>query len=219
MAAEIYRLFFLELKNPAYCKYTKYIQREGRKNHEKIDLKNLRITVEHFVSLPLTVTDYICEVVDKLGPAGAYIKPGIVDTDEQERDCHQFFLKYYRQLGNDLEEERIYYPFVTNINDIDIINMIVKYFYDDNYAAEILHFANDEIRDSSDVIVRYPETSSDSDDSDRREIVLPIDSSIIDDYGDFDALEKLAELMQEKGLTQDDLLVVLNAVKLKNIEK
>ena len=43
--------------------------------------------------------------------------------------------------------------------------------------------------------------------------------SIIDDYGDFDALEKLAELMQEKGLTQDDLLVVLNAVKLKNIEK
>ena len=97
--------------------------------------------------------------------------------------------------------------------------MIVKYFYDDNYAAEILHFANDEIRDSSDVIVRYPETSSDSDDSDRREIVLPIDSSIIDDYGDFDALEKLAELMQEKGLTQDDLLVVLNAVKLKNIEK
>ena len=80
-------------------------------------------------------------------------------------------------------------------------------------------FANDEIRDSSDVIVRYPETSSDSDDSDRREIVLPIDSSIIDDYGDFDALEKLAELMQEKGLTQDDLLVVLNAVKLKNIEK
>ncbi len=184
-----------------------------------IDLKNLRITVEHFVSLPLTVTDYICEVVDKLGSAGAYIKPGIVDTDEQERDCHQFFLKYYRQLGNDLEEERIYYPFVTNINDIDIINMIVKYFYDDNYAAEILHFANDEIRDSSDVIVRYPETSSDSDDSDRREIVLPIDSSIIDDYGDFDALEKLAELMQEKGLTQDDLLVVLNAVKLKNIEK
>lgn len=156
-----------------------------------IDLKNLRITVEHFVSLPLTVTDYICEVVDKLGSAGAYIKPGIVDTDEQERDCHQFFLKYYRQLGNDLEEERIYYPFVTNINDIDIINMIVKYFYDDNYAAEILHFANDEIRDSS----------------------------IIDDYGDFDALEKLAELMQEKGLTQDDLLVVLNAVKLKNIEK
>lgn len=118
-----------------------------------IDLKNLRITVEHFVSLPLTVTDYICEVVDKLGSAGAYIKPGIVDTDEQERDCHQFFLKYYRQLGNDLEEERIYYPFVTNINDIDIINMIVKYFYDDNYAAEILHFANDEIRDSSDVIV------------------------------------------------------------------
>ena len=103
-----------------------------------------------------------------------------MDTDEQERDCHQFFLKYYRQLGNDLEEERIYYPFVTNINDIDIINMIVKYFYDDNYAAEILHFANDEIRDSSDVIVRYPETSSDSDDSDRREIVLPIDSSIID---------------------------------------
>ena len=94
-----------------------------------IDLKNLRITVEHFVSLPLTVTDYICEVVDKLGPAGAYIKPGIVDTDEQERDCHQFFLKYYRQLGNDLEEERIYYPFVTNINDIDIANMIVKYFY------------------------------------------------------------------------------------------
>lgn len=184
-----------------------------------IDLKNLRITVEHFASLPLTVTDYICEVVDKLGPAGAYIKPGIVDTDEQERDCHQFFLKYYRQLGNDLEEERICYPFVTNINDIDIINMIVKYFYDDNYAAEILHFANDEIRDSSDVIVRYPETSSDSDDSDRREIVLPIDSSIIDDYGDFDALEKLAELMQEKGLTQDDLLVVLNAVKLKNIEK
>ena len=208
--------FFLELKNPAYCKYTKYIQREGRKNHEN---NRLRITVEHFVSLPLTVTDYICEVVDKLGPAGAYIKPGIVDTDEQERDCHQFFLKYYRQLGNDLEEERIYYPFVTNINDIDIINMIVKYFYDDNYAAEILHFANDEIRDSSDVIVRYPETSSDSDDSDRREIVLPIDSSIIDDYGDFDALEKLAELMQEKGLTQDDLLVVLNAVKLKNIEK
>ena len=67
--------------------------------------------------------------------------------------------------------------------------------------------------------VRYPETSSDTDDSDRREIVLPIDSSIIDDYGDFDALEKLAELMQEKGLTQDDLLVVLNAVKLKNIEK
>ena len=63
-----------------------------------IDLKNLRITVEHFVSLPLTVTDYICEVVDKLGSAGAYIKPGIVDTDEQERDCHQFFLKYYRQL-------------------------------------------------------------------------------------------------------------------------
>ena len=191
----------------------------GEKIMKTIDLKNLRITVEHFVSLPLTVTDYICEVVDKLGSAGAYIKPGIVDTDEQERDCHQFFLKYYRQLGNDLEEERIYYPFVTNINDIDIINMIVKYFYDDNYAAEILHFANDEIRDSSDVIVRYPETSSDSDDSDRREIVLPIDSSIIDDYGDFDALEKLAELMHEKGLTQDDLLVVLNAVKLKNIEK
>lgn len=75
---------------------------------------------------------------------------------------------------------------------------------------------NDEIRDSYDVIVRYPETSSDSD---RREIVLPIDSSIIDDYGDFHALEKLAELMQEKGLTQDDLLVVLNAVRLKNIEK
>ena len=199
-----------------------FLRRMGfpaQKKMKTIDLKNLRITVEHFVSLPLTVTDYICEVVDKLGPAGAYIKPGIVDTDEQERDCHQFFLKYYRQLGNDLEEERIYYPFVTNINDIDIINMIVKYFYDDNYAAEILHFANDEIRDSSDVIVRYPETSSDSDDSDRREIVLPIDSSIIDDYGDFDALEKLAELMQEKGLTQDDLLVVLNAVKLKNIEK
>lgn len=215
MAAEIYRLFFLELKNPAQNIY----KEKGEKIMKTIDLKNLRITVEHFVSLPLTVTDYICEVVDKLGPAGAYIKPGIVDTDEQERDCHQFFLKYYRQLGNDLEEERIYYPFVTNINDIDIINMIVKYFYDDNYAAEILHFANDEIRDSSDVIVRYPETSSDSDDSDRREIVLPIDSSIIDDYGDFDALEKLAELMQEKGLTQDDLLVVLNAVKLKNIEK
>lgn len=178
-----------------------------------IDLKNLRITVEHFVSLPLTVTDYICEVVDKLGPAGAYIKPGIVDTDEQERDCHQFFLKHYRQLGNDLEEEKIYYPFVTNINDIDIINMIVKYFYDDDYAAEILHLANDEIGDSSDVIVRYPETSSDSD---RREIVLSIDSSIIDDYGDFHALEKLAELMQEKGLAQDDLLVVLNTVRLKN---
>ena len=115
-----------------------------------------------------------------------------------------------------MEEERIYYPFVTNINDFDIINMIVKYFYDDDYAAEILHLANDEIRDSSDVIVRYPETSSDSD---RREIVLPIDSAIIDDYGDFHALEKLAELMQEKGLTQDDLLVVLNAVRLKNIEK
>lgn len=48
---------------------------------------------------------------------------------------------------------------------------------------------------------------------------MPIDSSIIDDYGDFHALEKLAELMQEKGLTQDDLLVVLNAVRLKNIEK
>ena len=98
----------------------------------------------------------------------------------------------------------------------DSINMIVKYFYDDDYAAEILHLANDEIRDSYDVIVRYPETSSDSD---RREIVLPIDSSIIDDYGDFHALEKLAELMHEKGLTQDDLLVVLNAVRLKNIEK
>ena len=87
------------------------------------------------------------------------------------------------------------------------------------FRGGVVDFANDEIRDSSDVIVRYPETSSDSDDSDRREIVLPIDSSIIDDYGDFDALEKLAELMQEKGLTQDDLLVVLNAVKLKNIEK
>lgn len=181
-----------------------------------IALKNLRITVEHFVSLPLTVTDYICDVVDKLGPVGAYIKPEIVDTNEQERDCHQFFLKHYRQVGNDLEEERIYYPFVTNINDFDIINMIVKYFYDDDYAAEILHLANDEIRDSSDVIVRYPETSSDSD---RREIVLPIDSSLIDDYGNFDAVEKSAGLMQEKGLTQDDLLVVLNAVRLQNIEK
>ena len=181
-----------------------------------IDLKNLRITVEHFISLPLTVSDYVEEVIDKLGPAGAYIKPGIVDTDEQERDCHQFFLRYYRQLGNDLEEERIYYPFVTNINDIDIINMIVKYFYDDNYVAEILELANDSTRDSSDVIVRYPETSSDSD---RRELVLPIDSSVIDDYGDFDAMEKLAGLIQEKDLTQDDLLVVLNAVRLKNTEK
>ena len=177
-----------------------------------IDFKNLRITVEHFVSLPLTVTDYICEVVDKLGPAGAYIKPGIVDTDEQEKDCHQFFLKHYRQLGYDLEEERIYYPFVTNINDSDIVDMIVKYFYDDDYAAEILELANDSTHDSSDVIVRYPETSSNSD---RRELVLPIDSSLIDDYSNFDAVEKLAGLMQEKGLTQDDLLVVLNAVRLK----
>lgn len=181
-----------------------------------IDLKNLRITVEHFVSLPLTVSDYICEVVDKLGPAGAYIKPGIVDTDEQERDCHQFFLKHYRQLGNDLEEERIYYPFVTNINDYDIVDMIIKYFYDSDYASEILELVNDSTRDSSDVIVRYPETSSDSD---RRELVLPIDSSLIDDYGNFDAVEKLAGLMQEKDLTQDDLLVVLNAVRLKSIEK
>lgn len=57
---------------------------KGEKIMKTIDLKNLRITVEHFVSLPLTVTDYICEVVDKLGPAGAYIKPGIVDTNERK---------------------------------------------------------------------------------------------------------------------------------------
>lgn len=216
MTAGVSRLSFFTLKNSAYYKYTKFVQRERRKDNENNRLKNLRITVEHFISLPLTGTDYICEVVDKLGPAGAYIKPGIVDTDEQERDCHQFFLKHYRQLGSDLEEERIYYPFVTNINDYDIVDMIVKYFYNDDYAAEILELANDSTRDSSDVIVRYPETSSDSD---RRELVLLIDSSVIDDYGDFDAIKKLAGLMQEKDLTQDDLLVVLNAVRLKNIEK
>ncbi len=125
-------------------------------------------------------------------------------------------MKHYRQLGNDLEEERIYYPFVTNINDYDIVDMIIKYFYDSDYAAEILELVNDSTSDSSDVIVRYPETSSDSD---RRELVLPIDSSLIDDYGNFDAVEKLAGLMQEKDLTQDDLLVVLNAVRLKSIEK
>ena len=39
MTAGVSRLSFLELKNPAYCKYTKYVQREGRKNNENNRLK------------------------------------------------------------------------------------------------------------------------------------------------------------------------------------
>lgn len=77
---------------------------------KKMNLKNLRITVEHLVSLPLTVSDYIEEVVEKLGPTGAYIKPASIDTAEQEAACHKFFLKHYLEFGNELDEEDIYYP-------------------------------------------------------------------------------------------------------------
>ena len=50
---------------------------------KKMNLKNLRITVEHLVSLPLTVSDYVEEVVEKLGPTGAYVKPASISTPEQ----------------------------------------------------------------------------------------------------------------------------------------
>lgn len=54
----------------------------------KIYLNNLKITVEHFVSLPLIVSDYVEEIVEKLGPAGAYVKAASISTDEQEAACH-----------------------------------------------------------------------------------------------------------------------------------
>lgn len=90
------------------------------------------------------------------------------------------------------------------------MEFIIKYFYNDDYADEILSITEDSHDESSDVIVRYPDSPDD-----RREIILPLDDSVIDDYGDFEAIEKLNELMQNKHLTQNDLLVVLNAVKLK----
>ena len=79
---------------------------------KKMNLKNLRITVEHLVSLPLTVSDYVEEVVEKLGPTGAYVKPASISTPEQEAACHKFFLSHYLEFGNELDEEDIYYPFV-----------------------------------------------------------------------------------------------------------
>lgn len=177
---------------------------------KKINLKSLRVTVEHLVSLPLTVSDYVEEIVEKLGPTGAYVKPASIDTAEQEAACHKFFLKHYLEFGNELDEEDIYYPFVSNIKDEDLVGFIVKYFYDDDYADEILSLTEDSHDESSDVIVRYPDSPDD-----RREIVMSLDDSVIDDYGDFEAMEKLNELMQSKHLTQNDLLIVLNAVKLK----
>ena len=111
---------------------------------------------------------------------------------------------------DELDEEDIYYPFVSNIKDEDLVGFIVKYFYDDDYADEILSLTEDSHDESSDVIVRYPDSPDD-----RREIVMSLDDSVIDDYGDFEAMEKLNELMQSKHLTQNDLLIVLNAVKLK----
>lgn len=176
----------------------------------KIYLNNLKITVEHFVSLPLIVSDYVEEIVEKLGPAGAYVKAASISTDEQEAACHQFFLKYHVEFGNELDEEDIYYPFVCNIKDEDLVQFIVKYFYNDAYTAEILSLTEDRHDESSDVIVRFPNSPDD-----RREIILPLDDSVIDDYGDFEAMEKLNELMQNKHLTQNDLLVVLNAIRLK----
>lgn len=177
---------------------------------KKINLKNLRVTVEHLVSLPLTVSDYVEEVVEKLGPTGAYVKPVSINTPEQEAACHKFFLRHHSEFGNDLDEEDTYYPFVSNIKDEDLVEFIVKYFYDDEYIGEILSLTADSHDESSDVIVRYPGSPDD-----RREIILPLDDSVIDDYGDFEAMEKLNELMQNKHLTQSDLLVVLNAIKLK----
>ena len=176
----------------------------------KINLKNLRVTAEHFVSLPLTVSDYVEEIVEKLGPTGAYVKKASIDTAEQEAACHKFFLKHHLDFGNELDEEDIYYPFVSNIKDEDLVGLIVKYFYDDDYTDEILSLTEDSHDESSDVIVRYPDSPDD-----RREIVLSLDDSIVDDYGDFEAMEKLNELMQNKHLTQKDLLVVLNAIRLK----
>lgn len=177
---------------------------------KKINLKSLRITVEHLVSLPLTVSDYVEEVVEKLGPTGAYVKPASIDTAEQEAACHKFFLKHYLEFGNELDEEDIYYPFVSNIKDEDLVEFLIKYFYNDDYADEILSLTEDSHDESSDVIVRHPDSPDD-----RREIVMSLDDSVIDDYGDFEAMEKLNELMQSKHLTQNDLLIVLNAVKLK----
>lgn len=119
-------------------------------------------------------------------------------------------MKYHVEFGNELDEEDIYYPFVCNIKDEDLVQFIVKYFYNDAYTAEILSLTEDRHDESSDVIVRFPNSPDD-----RREIILPLDDSVIDDYGDFEAMEKLNELMQNKHLTQNDLLVVLNAIRLK----